>query len=114
MPTASLVIHEVQTRCLTTWDGWNPANHDVEVGFGNKTLTEGLKLGKGELGCVSFGPSSFPRHDDGNPLAKPGKVGGDRGSWTGLLGGRGWAPESSSMRRLGLSKSLGTPGNKEK
>jgi hypothetical protein len=24
MPTASQVLHEVRTRCLTTWDGWNP------------------------------------------------------------------------------------------
>jgi hypothetical protein len=25
MPPASPVLHKVQTRCLTTWDGWNPA-----------------------------------------------------------------------------------------
>jgi hypothetical protein len=24
MPTASQVLHEVRTRCLSTWDGWNP------------------------------------------------------------------------------------------
>ncbi len=23
MPTASQVLHEVRTRCLTTWVGWN-------------------------------------------------------------------------------------------
>ena len=44
--------------------------------FGSNALTEGLMQGKGRLGWVSFGPSLFPRHDDGDPLAKAKESGG--------------------------------------
>ena len=42
----------------------------------SNALSDGLMLGKGELGWVSFGPRRFPHHDDGNPLAKAREGGG--------------------------------------